>query len=92
MAQKSTRWSQWFLRGVLAMVLLALTAFGAFQIYLLRSMAPLAGEDQLTGVALDAAGNVYVSGQTNSVDFPLANPLFSTYTPGPTITNWRSAA
>jgi len=51
MAQKSTRWSLWFLRGVLAMVLLALTAFGAFQIYLLRSMAPLAGEDQLTGLS-----------------------------------------
>ena len=46
------------------------------------------GTDQITGLALDAAGNVYVSGQTNSVDFPVANALFSTYTPGPTITNW----
>jgi len=51
MARKSVRWSQWFLRGVLALVLLALTAFGAFQIYLLRSMAPLAGEAQVMGLA-----------------------------------------
>jgi penicillin amidase len=51
MAQKSVRWSQWFLRGVLAVVLLALTGFGVFQIYLLRSMAPLAGEAQVIGLA-----------------------------------------
>ena len=51
MAQKSVRWSQWFLRGVLALVLLALTAFGVFQIYLLRSMAPLAGEAPLKGLS-----------------------------------------
>ena len=50
MARQSVRWSQWFLRGVLALVLLALTGFGAFQIYLLRSMAPLAGEAQVMGL------------------------------------------
>lgn len=50
MTRQSVRWSQWFLRGVLALVLLALTGFGAFQIYLLRSMAPLAGEAQVMGL------------------------------------------
>ena len=34
--------------AVLALVLLALTAFGAFQVYLLRSMAPLSGLQQLS--------------------------------------------
>ena len=33
--------------AVLATVLLALTAFGVFQVYLLRSMAPLSGNQQL---------------------------------------------
>ena len=51
MARKSTRWSQWFLRGVLALVLLVLIAFGTFQIYLLRSMAPLSGEAPLKGLS-----------------------------------------
>ena len=51
MARRSLRWSQWFLRAVLALIVLALTAFGAFQIYLLRSMAPLSGEAQLSGLS-----------------------------------------
>ena len=41
------------------------------------------GEDALSDIALDQAGNVYVVGETNSLDFPVANPLRSTYTPGP---------
>jgi penicillin amidase len=51
MARRSLRWSQWFLRAVLALIVLALTAFGAFQVYLLRSMAPLSGEAQLSGLS-----------------------------------------
>ena len=50
MSMKRIRWSRWFLVAVLAFVLLALTAFGAFQIYLLRSMAPLSGVQQLQGL------------------------------------------
>lgn len=50
MARPSTRWSQWLLRIVLALVLLALIGFGAFQIYVLRSMAPLSGSAQLNGL------------------------------------------
>jgi Abnormal spindle-like microcephaly-assoc'd, ASPM-SPD-2-Hydin/Beta-propeller repeat len=32
------------------------------------------GNDQITAVTTDASGNVYVTGYTNSVDFPLAKP------------------
>ena len=70
MVQKSVRWSQWFLRGVLALVLLALTAFGVFQIYLLRSMAPLAGEAPLKGLSAgveikrDATDVTHIHAQT----------------------------
>ena len=49
--RQSTRWSQWFLRAVLALVVLALSAFGVFQIYLLRSMAPLSGDAPLSGLS-----------------------------------------
>ena len=31
--------------------------------------------DQGFGIALDAAGNAYVTGQTNSTDFPVVNPI-----------------
>ena len=43
------------------------------------------GVDELTGIALDADGNVYISGQTTSVDFPTVDPLFPTYAPGAAI-------
>ena len=45
------------------------------------------GQDVLSDIALDQAGHVYVVGETNSLDFPVANPLLSTYTPGPNLTN-----
>ena len=36
------------------------------------------GNDVAAGLALDAAGNIYVAGSTSSPDFPLRNPLQST--------------
>ena len=39
------------MRAVLALLLLALTAFGVFQIYILKSIAPLSGEAQLAGLS-----------------------------------------
>jgi penicillin amidase len=51
MPKKKVRWSLWFLRAVLALLLLALTAFGVFQIYILKSIAPLSGEAQLAGLS-----------------------------------------
>ena len=38
-----------------------------------------ADEDRGNGVAADAAGNAYVTGQTWSADFPIANPWQATY-------------
>jgi YVTN family beta-propeller protein len=38
-----------------------------------------AAQDVATGVALDAAGNAYVTGRTNSADFPLIHPVQATY-------------
>jgi uncharacterized protein (TIGR03437 family) len=39
-------------------------------------------QDAGNSIAVDAAGNVYVAGYTNSTNFPLVNPLQSTYRGG----------
>lgn len=41
-------------------------------------------DDWATGVALDASGNVLVTGQTRSPNFPLAHPIESIYNNGAT--------
>src|SRR5216684_529995 len=33
------------------------------------------GDDQGNGIAIDAAGNAYVTGETSSINFPTANPI-----------------
>ena len=40
------------------------------------------GNDTATGLAVDAAGNIYVAGSTSSPDFPLHNAFQSTPSPG----------
>jgi uncharacterized protein (TIGR03437 family) len=35
------------------------------------------GKDEAGGIAVDAAGNAYITGSTNSDDFPLVNPVQS---------------
>jgi penicillin amidase len=50
MAQNS-RWSRWLLRALWAIVLLAFMGFGAFQIYVLKSIAPMNGHLQLNGLS-----------------------------------------
>jgi hypothetical protein len=37
------------------------------------------GNDQTRGIAVDGAGNAYVTGNTNSTNFPAANPLQAAY-------------
>ena len=39
------------------------------------------GQDAATAIALDASGNVYLTGFTSSADFPLLNPLENNCTP-----------
>ena len=70
MSKQSARWSQWLLRSVLVLVLLGLIALGLFQIYLLRSMAPLSGDAQLKGLTAgvdikrDASDVTHIHAQT----------------------------
>ncbi|MDB5389881.1 MAG: putative secreted protein, partial [Planctomycetaceae bacterium] len=45
------------------------------------------GQDVLSDIALDKSGQVYVVGESNSSDFPVASPLIPTYTPGPTLSD-----
>jgi len=70
MSKQSARWSQWLLRSVLVLVVLGLIALGLFQIYLLRSMAPLSGDAQLKGLSAgvdikrDASDVTHIHAQT----------------------------
>jgi hypothetical protein len=47
------------------------------------------GDDSASTLALDATGNVYVAGQTNSADFPTMN---GAQTPLPVAPNSTSSA
>lgn len=40
-------------------------------------------QDSPAGIALDAAGNIYVAGYTNSLNFPTANAIIQTLPPMP---------
>ena len=48
------------------------------------------GADQGYGIAVDAAGNAYVTGCTASTNFPTANPLQAAIGAAATTPSWRS--
>jgi subtilase family serine protease len=41
------------------------------------------GDDSPNGIAIDAAGNAYIAGSTNSHDFPTVNPIQDAHRGGP---------
>ena len=41
-----------------------------------------AATDRIGGLAIDGSGHIYVAGRTASADFPLVNPMQSTFVPG----------
>ena len=53
MTTTTSRWRRWLLRTLLALVILILIGFGAFQIYVLRSIAPLSGGAKLMGLSAE---------------------------------------
>jgi hypothetical protein len=47
------------------------------QLSALQVSALGSGNSSISSAAVDAAGNLWIAGQTNSDDFPLVNPLYS---------------
>jgi hypothetical protein len=65
-------------KGTLDIIVTKLNAAGSGLVYS-TYLGGNNSNENASGIAIDSAGNVYVSGQTNSTDFPLVNPVQVAY-------------